>query len=228
MDKPLIILQARTNSSRLPGKSMLTIVHRPIAVLSAQRLSNASFPLIVATSNDPMDDFLVSELKYYGIQFFRGPLSNPFLRFRLLLEQYRDYDIIVRATADNLFPDGGLCETIYTEFKRSKLRYFQIDGKESGVPEGVRLEYFYASDFLDIDISYTNEYEKEHVTPKIIASFGNYYSHSFEYLKAGNLNSTIDNFNDFIRVSRVFEKVKDPVNIPWYDLVEILKGLIKI
>jgi spore coat polysaccharide biosynthesis protein SpsF len=225
MSKPLIILQARTNSSRLPGKSMLTIVHRPIAVLSAQRLSNANFPLIVATSNDPMDDFLVSELKYYGIQFFRGPLNNPFLRFKLLLEQYKHYDIVIRATADNLFPDGILCETIYNEFKNSKLKYFQIDGKESGVPEGVRLEYFYTSNFLDIDIDSINEYEKEHVTPRLISSFGNTRSYSFKYLDAGSLVATIDNFNDFIKISRVFENVKDPINIPWYDLVEILKAL---
>ena len=54
------ILQARSTSTRLPGKSMMKICGIPLALLCAKRLSSNSInnSLVVATSVDKSDNYL--------------------------------------------------------------------------------------------------------------------------------------------------------------------------
>ena len=59
----VVIIQARTNSTRLPGKVLLPISSIPIVVLSAKRAVNTEKEVIVVTSNEETDDALCSELK---------------------------------------------------------------------------------------------------------------------------------------------------------------------
>jgi len=223
--KPLIILQARTNSSRLPGKSLLTIAHRPIAVLSAQRLSNSGLQTIVAISDDHRDDCLEAELRFYNLNVFRGSLQNPFLRYKSLIQEMNNLEVVVRATADNVFPDGELCESLFSEFIDSGLRYMQINGKPSGVPNGLRLEFFYARDLLSIDVKNLTEFECEHVTPRLISMYGSNYIKKFYEMNCGHLSATIDTFNDYIKIAKLFISIDDPVNISWQTLIERLKNV---
>ena len=48
----VVIIQARTNSTRLPGKVLLPISSIPIVVLSAKRAANTEKEVIVVTSNE--------------------------------------------------------------------------------------------------------------------------------------------------------------------------------
>jgi spore coat polysaccharide biosynthesis protein SpsF (cytidylyltransferase family) len=112
----LVIIQARTNSSRLPGKVLLPIAGLPLVVLAARRAANAGANVIVATSDEPSDDVLAKVLADAGIQCFRGSLENTLDRMVGALAGYDDDILVFRLTADNVFPDGTLLKEMEEDF----------------------------------------------------------------------------------------------------------------
>ena len=75
MTDTCIFLQARMSSSRLPGKSLMTISGYPLVVLSALRASNTGLRVVVVTSTEASDDVLFDLVLSYGIECFRGNLN---------------------------------------------------------------------------------------------------------------------------------------------------------
>ena len=59
----IVIIQARTNSTRLPGKVMLPISSIPIAVLAARRAANTGKKIIIATHDDTVKNICDVKLK---------------------------------------------------------------------------------------------------------------------------------------------------------------------
>ena len=78
----VVAIQARTNSSRLPGKVLLPIGGYPLAVLAAKRAKqDSNFDVIVLTSNECTDDHLCKILKYHDVPFYRGELEDVLSRY---------------------------------------------------------------------------------------------------------------------------------------------------
>ena len=71
-----IVLQARTSSTRLPGKVLLPVCGLPLVVLAARRVARDGIETVVATSDDPSDDRLAETLGQYGIRHVRGALDR--------------------------------------------------------------------------------------------------------------------------------------------------------
>src|ERR1700736_6416496 len=95
----VVILQARTTSSRLLGKALLPVAGYPSAILAALRAANRQHPTIFATSDDPSDDVLAAEARKHRIQVFRGPLNDVLARYFLAAANLPDDSTVVRLTA---------------------------------------------------------------------------------------------------------------------------------
>ena len=65
--------------------------------------------------------------------------------------------------------------------------------------------------------------EREHVTPYIKRAYGEHYYSHYKDLFLGNYRATIDTFDDYIKIGKVFDSVKEPINISWKDLSKKLK-----
>src|SRR4051812_23817156 len=102
----VIILQARSTSSRLPGKALLPVAGYPSAVLAALRAGNRGLPVIAASSRDSSDDVLIQAFHRHSVQTFRGPLHDVLARYCLAVTDMMDDTIVVRITGDNVVPDG--------------------------------------------------------------------------------------------------------------------------
>ena len=120
--KRVAILQARTNSSRLPGKVLLPINGIPLVVLAAQRASNTGIEVVVATSTETTDDALADLLSLHGIKYYRGSLDNTLDRIVSALSKYDDSCLVFRLTADNIFPDGLYLKHICPCHRRGQCR----------------------------------------------------------------------------------------------------------
>ena len=107
-----IIIQARTSSGRLPGKSMLPIQGTPIVALGAQRAARNGADVIVATSSDPTDDALANFIYSLGLHVVRGPLENVFARYLESTADLNDDAIVVRFTANNVLPDADFAQLL--------------------------------------------------------------------------------------------------------------------
>ena len=106
----VIIIQARTASTRLPAKALLPIAGHSSAILAALRASNRQHHTILATSDRPSDDVLAGEAQKHGVATFRGPLEDVLARYFLATANLADDCIVVRLTADNVVPDGDLVD----------------------------------------------------------------------------------------------------------------------
>jgi len=217
------ILQARTNSSRLPGKVLLPVSGIPLSVLAAKRASNTGINVIVATSNEYSDDALATTLKINGLEFYRGSLENTLERIVNALDAYEDETLVFRLTADNVFPDGTLLEEIEKDLLKRGLQYICCNGIESGLPYGVSVELTYLK-HLRLALKEANSvYDQEHVTPFIKRRFGNAYFRKYSSLKKGHYRCTVDCLDDYLVIQNVFSNVADPTNISTLDLVSLLE-----
>ena len=117
--KTVIIMQARTNSSRLPGKAMLPVGGYASAVLAALRASNLGLETFVATSSDASDDALAHVLDQNEICVVRGPLEDVLARYALAAAELPENCVVVRLTGDNVVPDGRFIQELVSAFAES-------------------------------------------------------------------------------------------------------------
>ncbi|WP_417554592.1 aldo/keto reductase [Microbacterium sp.] len=218
----LIVLQARTSSSRLPGKVLLPIGGMPLSVLAAKRAGNTGQEVVVATSADPSDDVLAQTVGSYGLTVIRGPLENTLGRFVLATQHLQPGDIVIRLTADNVFPDGTLIDEMIATFERDGLEYLACDADTSGLPYGVRAEVFHAGALRDADRNTVSAFDREHVTPWIIRRYGRTAFDLHGSLGLGLQRATIDQLDDYLRIAQEFMTVDDPLGASFIDLSQRL------
>jgi spore coat polysaccharide biosynthesis protein SpsF (cytidylyltransferase family)/aryl-alcohol dehydrogenase-like predicted oxidoreductase len=221
----VIVLQARTNSSRLPGKVLLPVNGIPLVVLAAKRACNTGRSAIVATSTEPSDDGLAALLQSYDLKFFRGSLVNTLDRVVMALAAYDDPTLVFRLTADNVFPDGALLDEIENEFLDKGLEYLCCNGEGSGLPYGMSVELTRLRHLREAAKMNTCEHEQEHVTPYIISKHGTVFFEKYKDLKKGHYRCTIDSLDDYIGIQKVFSDVIDPVHESSFELVRRLEHI---
>ena len=129
-----VVLQARLNSSRLPGKALLDVCGFPSVVLAVKRAGNRGRNIVVATSTMPSDSILCDVLSRYAIKFIRGPLDDVMLRYVIATKDMADTDVVVRMTGDNLLVDGEFIEKYLQAFLESGAEYMGSSGIDIDIP----------------------------------------------------------------------------------------------
>ena len=222
-----LLLQARTNSSRLPAKVLLPVAGMPLVVLAARRAANTGHRLIVVTSRESSDDVLAKVLEDWGIACFRGELEDVLKRFVDALEGLPDDDVVVRLTADNVFPDGKFIDRMLGDFERRNVALLACGGVSSGLPYGVSAEVTRVGHLRKAHREATSSYEKEHVTPRIISENGRSL---FELYRPWNLEQyrcTVDTLADYLSIAKLFSEISNPDQVCMDCLLEELKSISK-
>lgn len=217
-----VIIQSRTGSSRLPGKSLLPVCGFPAAVLCAKRAANTGLDVCVATSVETSDDLLVQTLEEEGISVFRGSLEDVFDRFIQATDGAPDDSVLVRLTADNLFPDGEFIQCLVDQLTVQNLQYITTSSPQDGLPYGMSAEAFTLKALRSCNTDELNEFDREHVTPAIRRKYGVAIMYQPETTARGHLRCTMDSFNDYILVNEIFSLVDAPVTISWLKLCSTL------
>src|SRR4051812_28949142 len=98
----LTILQARTSSTRLPGKVLMDLVGAPMLARQIERVRRARSigALVVATSTDASDDAVAALCQGLAVACHRGPLNDVLARFAGALQAFGPSDHLVRLTGD--------------------------------------------------------------------------------------------------------------------------------
>lgn len=221
--KAIAVLQARTNSTRLPGKILLPVCGIPIVVLAAKRAANRERRVIVATSIEPSDDVLVSVLKQHGIEVFRGSLDNTLSRFVGAISDCDDGMPVIRLTADNVLPDGEFLDAIEADFRARGLKYLSCNNT-SGLPYGVSAEITRAGTLRDAAKNTNDPYDLEHVMPWVIRNYGMASYLPEQDVAMRNYRCTIDYLDDYLHVARIFSGVQDPVSEPMPQLLKKMQS----
>jgi spore coat polysaccharide biosynthesis protein SpsF len=225
--KTVVIMQARTTSTRLPGKALLEVAGYPSAVLAALRGGNCGHEVLVATSSDSSDDVLTEGLHAYGIRVFRGPLDDVLSRYYLATKELPEDCAVIRLTGDNVVPDGSLVQELAAAFAASGLEYLRGNSPPSQLPYGLGGEAFSAAALRKAHAAATSSSDREHVGPWMSRNCraGIFVPSSLCGADYSHLRCTLDDEEDYQRILRLFEGVVDPLRIGWQELMGKLASL---
>ncbi|MDB2513385.1 NTP transferase domain-containing protein [Alphaproteobacteria bacterium] len=222
--KIAIIIQARMNSSRLPGKIMMewgegTMLER---IVQRVRTSNLSDAIIVATTDTAVDDPVEALCKSMMVDCYRGSEHLVIKRIIGAAQKCRA-DIVVRLTADNPFVDGSLVDLCLDQFMAL---YPNIDYAANidncGFPFGLFVEIVKLNTLMSI-MNDANAEEAEHVTLHIRKHKGRFTTRNiFAKQRFPEINLSVDTIEDRVRLLSVFNTLyeKNP-NFSLNDIANI-------
>mgnify|MGYP005852106531 CR=1 FL=1 len=216
-----VILQARTDSTRLPGKALLPVAGMPTVVLALLRAANTGLDVRLATSNRAVDDRLAETVADAGIPVFRGDAENVRARYLACCADLPDEAIVVRLTGDNLLPNGSLIDEVIEEFTIGQRTYLSSDMCWRSPPYGLSVEVFNLGALRQLAGCIDDSFEREHVTPALRREYGSSPEPKPRFTPPESaIRCTLDTFDDWRLMDRCFEGVADPVRIDWELLLE--------
>lgn len=212
--KILVVIQARMNSSRLPGKVMMQILGRPLIWYQIQRVRSikTKIDLVVVTTTNPEDQILVDYLESINVSVIRGSESNVLSRFIMALKIYKPR-LVVRLTADCPLFMPEVFESMLDDYLASPCDYLS-NSLEWTFPDGLDLEIFPSKTLEELDHMALTDPELEHVTLGIYKRPELFSIRNFPSTQdLGNQRWTVDYLEDFEFVRRVFENTSWSVNL---------------
>ena len=163
----LVLIQARLASSRLPAKALLPLAGMPSLVLCARRAANTGLDVCVATSDTRADDAIAAAVDAAGVRVFRGSHLDVLARFDAAARDLPEDAVVVRLTADNVFPDGAFVQHLLDTFAGTGAEYLGTGSPQDGLPYGMSAEVFTATALRRAARTATDAADREHVTPWI-------------------------------------------------------------
>lgn len=163
-----IIVQARTGSTRLPGKVLKPLGGRPVLEHVLSRLKNAKSAdtICVATTTAGGDDAVVDVAGRMGVAVYRGSETDVLARYHGAATMV-DADVIIRVTSDCPLIDYSVVEQLIALRKEAAADYASNGLLHIDWPHGLDCEVF-TRQILERAVTATNDpYDREHVTPWI-------------------------------------------------------------
>jgi spore coat polysaccharide biosynthesis protein SpsF len=162
----LAVLQARTSSSRLPGKVLKPLAGKPMILRQIERVARARRidRLVVATSDEASDDELARVVAGAGVAVHRGPLDDVLARFIGALDASSPADHVVRLTADCPLADPQVIDAVIAKVVGEGADYGSNTPAHRTFPKGLDVEVMTAAALRDAAARAATPEEHEHVT----------------------------------------------------------------
>lgn len=199
--KTVAIIQARMGSTRLPGKVLKELSGQPVLYHIIKRIEQVPGidKIIVATTEEEIDNSIESYVNSIGFSCFRGSSDNVLDRFHQAAIS-ACADVIIRLTADNPLVDPRVLEQLMACFERCGYDY----AATSGYPIGLGAEIF---TYGALNTAYKNAslpYEKEHVTPYMYQN-GQTVGRLIAPVDQSSLRFTMDTPEDYIFIQHIYD-----------------------
>lgn len=211
--KTVLITQARTGSTRLPGKVLMEVNQTPLLKIHLDRLKKSKRvnKIIVATTNNVEDDIIEKLSMKWGYEVFRGSENDVLDRFYQSVKN-KNADWIVRVTSDCPLLDPDLVDEVVS-FVQEKNMDYGSNAMIAQFPDGQDVEVF---KFSSLEIAWKNAEllsEREHVTPYIISNSngkGNDFFSAINYpciSDYSKIRMTVDEVEDFNLIEILIKKL---------------------
>jgi len=217
--RPVVIIQARMGSSRLPGKVLMPILDKPMLWHIVDRLRSRAelADIVVATSTEAGDLAIVEFCRKWEISCFAGSESDVLDRFYQAALKFGG-DPIFRITGDCPLVDPHLIGRLFKLYQTRDYDHVGIACgagaiflEEGRFPDGLDAECF---SFAALEETWKNadpSSDREHVTPYMWRVPGRF---RLGFLKSGKDYSTyrwtVDNQADLEVVRAIFEALYVP------------------
>jgi len=206
MKEFVVYLQARMNSSRLPGKVLLEINGIPMIQLQINRIlqSKEINGLVVLIPDSAENNELHSMLAKIGIDVFRGSENDVLRRYIDALLEFPTRNI-VRLTADCPLFMPDILDEMIRKFSRTNPDYLSNTLVET-YPDGLDVEIFSSLSLRKLSGLSLDDLESEHVTLGIYRRPEMFRLEGFQSsMDLSDQRWTVDYPGDFEFVKGVFE-----------------------
>ena len=220
--KVLCVIQARMNSTRLPGKIMLPFAGSSIIECIYKRVKQSKKvdEVVIGTSNELTDDIFAQLLEEKKIKYFRGSLKDVLNRFASISQQYKP-DFVVRITGDCPLVDPEIIDICIENCINGKYDYFRL---LEPYPDGLDVEVFKDTALKIANDKATKNLEREHI--------GQYFLNNSSDFKLGGINLfepehqkiriTLDEEEDYELLRELERKLDNIQNIKYKKLVSFI------
>ncbi len=213
------MVQARTGSSRLPGKVLLPLGDRPMLAFMLARLEALQVDeLVVATSTEASDDAVAELAEAAGLPVVRGSETDVLARFIAAVDAH-PAATIVRLTADCPFMDPEIVHQALAVHATSDAAYTSNTLVRT-YPDGLDVEVVAAAALRVAAAESVDPVEHEHVTPFV------YRRPERFTLRAalgrdllGDERWTVDTAGDLERARAIVAALPDPVHAGWREIL---------
>jgi N-acetyl sugar amidotransferase len=215
------VIQARTGSTRLPGKVLSDLGGRSMLRFMLDRVHDLPVDtLLVATSTLERDDPVCTVASSAHIPAVRGSESDVLERFTAALDRY-PADTVVRLTGDCPLVDAQVVAAVIALHERRGADYTS-NVLPRTFPRGLDVEVVSASALRAAAAEASDPVEREHVTPFI-------YRHP-ERFRLANLRSgealgdeswTVDTAEDLAFVRDVVGRLGENTNAGWREVLAV-------
>ena len=200
----LTVVQARSSSSRLPGKVLKPILGKPMIVLELERLKRSKRidKIVLATSQDESDDELARIVTEGGVEVYHGSLDDVLDRYYQCAKQYQP-EHVVRITGDCPVIDWRIVDAVIEKHLAEDNDYTSTTER---FPDGLDTEVFRFSALEEAWREARLPSEREHVTPYIRNHTEQFTVQRMDAEKDwGDLRWTVDEPQDFEFIRQVYE-----------------------
>lgn len=222
------VVQARTQSTRLPGKVLMTlggslVVHRVLRRLGRSGRLDA---LVLATSDLAADDVLAQRAKEVdGVLVVRGSEQDVLARYVQAARASRA-DVVVRVTSDCplIDPDvvGRTVDLLLADRQNCDYASNTI---QRTFPRGLDVEVFTADALENAARNARDTYDREHVTPFLWTQPDRFRIRQLVHpVDHASKRWTLDTPEDFAFLQMVFDALGPRADeAPWTEVLEILR-----
>ena len=223
--KTVVMIQARTDSTRFPKKVLSIIEGKPMLWHVINRIKKMkSDEIIVVTTNRKKDDDIATIAKKSKIKCFRGKTNNVLDRFYQASLKF-EAEVIVRITADCPLIDPIQSKKVVNAFFKGNYDYVSNDSKT--IPNGLDTECFSFTALKEAWINSKLKSEKEHVTPYIWKNpkkFKIFTVHSKDKKNREHMRWSVDYIDDLEFVKEIYSKLYfTKENFSMNDILNLLK-----
>jgi len=235
MNKINIIVEARMGSHRLPGKTLLEIMNKPILELMIERLKNINLinEIIIATTTNKEDDLIENIANKTKVKCFRGS-ENDVLKRVYDAARFYITDIVVEITGDTPCIDPDISNNIISFYLKNYKKYdfvsndigFYDKNYKIEFPLGFSTKVFNFKLLKEVNLLAKDEYYREHVVSYIIKNHEKYSIYNFppkDVYKRNDFRLTLDYLDDYKLINIVYENLyPNKKNFSAIDIINFL------
>ena len=213
-----IIVEARTNSKRLPGKVLKKVFKKTLLELMIERLKRIKFAknIIIATTELKVDDEIVAIARKLNIKYFRGSTNDVLGRVLSAAIKFKT-DVIVEITGDTPLVDPEISDLIIKFFLDNHHKFDYVSN-DLGVHNkkykmtsslGLSTKVFFTKLLKEINLKTSNLIDREHVVNYIVKNDKKYKLYNYKVnkmLSRPDLRFTLDYKEDLLVIKKIYQE----------------------
>lgn len=219
------IIQARTGSTRLPGKVLQDLAGDTMLsrVVRRTRRARRLDEVVIATTTSEQDDPVVAECRRLDVRWFRGSEEDVLDRYFQAAEAARA-ELVVRVTSDCPLIDPSLIDRVVSAFQAERPDYAS-NFLERTYPRGLDNEAVTFECLGRAWCEAERAYQRVHVTPYFYENPGMFrllaVSHDRDL---SDRRWTVDTEDDMRFARAIYERFGGDDQFTWCEVLQLLEA----